>query len=198
MPAPRHATTHPLRVSPLLSLARRLHPQALEMFQRFSLTYHLGESFYSNPDHNLMGFVIEEAVYAPLCPKPVTSRFTPCAPAAGPAHCSRAAAVDYGYGGDPPEESSWRAESRERWADRAPPGQRTEMARSFEETMLEKAPDTVLVHFVADAEVIAERMRAEPSEHVSASGGQIMPQVVRAQPQPPLESAFHLFPSRDP
>ena len=46
--------------------------------------------------------------------------------------------------------------------------------------MLEKAPDTVLVHFVADAEVIAERMRADPSEHVSASGGQIMPQVVRA------------------
>ena len=90
-----------------------------------------------------------------------------------------ARATDYGYGGDPPEESSWRAESRERWADRAPPGQRTEMARSFEETMLEKAPDTVLVHFVADAEVIAERMRAEPSEHVSASGGQIMPQVVR-------------------
>ena len=36
------------------------------MFQRFTLTYHLGDSFYSNPDHNLMGYVIEEAVYAPL------------------------------------------------------------------------------------------------------------------------------------
>ena len=57
--------------------------------------------------------------------------------------------------------------------------------------MLEKAPDTVLVHFVADAEVIAERMRADPSEHVSASGGQIMPQVVRAQPHPPPASFAH-------
>ncbi len=43
-----------------------VHPQFLEMFQRYSLTYHLSDSFYSNHDHNLMGFVIEEAVYAPL------------------------------------------------------------------------------------------------------------------------------------
>ena len=43
-----------------------VHPQFLEMFQRYSLTYHLSDSFYSNGDHNLMGFVIEEAVYAPL------------------------------------------------------------------------------------------------------------------------------------
>lgn len=43
-----------------------VHPQFLEMFQRYSLTYHLGDSFYSHGDHNLMGFVIEEAVYAPL------------------------------------------------------------------------------------------------------------------------------------
>lgn len=44
--------------------------------------------------------------------------------------------------------------------------------------MLEKAPDTVLVHFVADEKVLAERMRADPSTHVSASGGQVMPQIV--------------------
>lgn len=43
-----------------------VHPQFLEMFQRYSLTYHLGDGFYSHGDHNLMGFVIEEAVYAPL------------------------------------------------------------------------------------------------------------------------------------
>ena len=79
--------------------------------------------------------------------------------------------------------------STQRWADRAPPGQRTEMARSFEETMLEKAPDTVLVHFVADAEVIAERMRAAPSEHVSASGGQIMPHI-EEEPRVPLMLHF--------
>ena len=44
----------------------QVHPQFLEMFQRYSLTYHLDDGFYGNPDHNLMGFVIEEAVYAPL------------------------------------------------------------------------------------------------------------------------------------
>ena len=41
-------------------------PQIVEMFQRYSIHYHLSETFYKNPDHNLMGFVIEEAVYAPL------------------------------------------------------------------------------------------------------------------------------------
>ena len=46
--------------------ALAVHPQFLEMFQRYSLTYHLGDGFYSHGDHNLMGFVIEEAVYAPL------------------------------------------------------------------------------------------------------------------------------------
>ena len=46
--------------------AKNTHPQFLEMFQRFSLTYHLDPGFYGAPDHNLMGFVIEEAVYAPL------------------------------------------------------------------------------------------------------------------------------------
>ena len=43
-----------------------LHPQALEMLQRYTIEYHVSEAFYSNPDHNLMGLVIEEAVYAPL------------------------------------------------------------------------------------------------------------------------------------
>ena len=43
-----------------------VHPQVKEMFQRFLITYHLSESFYSQPDHNLMGLHIEEAVYAPL------------------------------------------------------------------------------------------------------------------------------------
>ena len=45
---------------------RQIHPQFLEMFQRYSLTYHLRQAFYDRPDHNLMGYVIEEAVYAPL------------------------------------------------------------------------------------------------------------------------------------
>ncbi|MCZ6676777.1 MAG: hypothetical protein O7E52_05960 [Candidatus Poribacteria bacterium] len=43
-----------------------LHPQALEMLQRYMIEYHISEAFYRNPDHNLMGLVIEEAVYAPL------------------------------------------------------------------------------------------------------------------------------------
>lgn len=45
---------------------RSLHPQALESFQRYQLEYHIREHFYHNADHNLMGAVIEEAVYAPL------------------------------------------------------------------------------------------------------------------------------------
>ena len=43
-----------------------VHPQALEMLQRYMITYHVSDAFYSYPDHNLMGLVIEEAVYAPL------------------------------------------------------------------------------------------------------------------------------------
>ncbi len=30
------------------------------------INYHVSDAFYSHPDHNLMGLVIEEAVYAPL------------------------------------------------------------------------------------------------------------------------------------
>jgi hypothetical protein len=43
-----------------------LSPRLKEMFQRYIIEYHLNPSFYSDPDHNLVGFHIEEAVYAPL------------------------------------------------------------------------------------------------------------------------------------
>ena len=42
------------------------HPQIKEMFQRFMMDYHASAAFYDAPDHHLMGFHIEEAVYAPL------------------------------------------------------------------------------------------------------------------------------------
>ena len=102
----------------------QVHPEFLEGFQRYILTYHVRPHFYDNPDHNLLGFVIEEAVYAPLY---------------------------YGYGcKDSPAPH------------RSPEGQRTEMARRFEQQMLELAPDTVLVLFKAETEVIAGRMRDTP------------------------------------
>ena len=43
-----------------------LSPTLKEMFQRYMINYHFHEAFYSDPDHNLVGFHIEEAVYAPL------------------------------------------------------------------------------------------------------------------------------------
>ena len=43
-----------------------LSPRLKEMFQRYIIEYHLNPLFYSDPDHNLVGFHIEEAVYAPL------------------------------------------------------------------------------------------------------------------------------------
>ncbi|MCZ6676406.1 MAG: hypothetical protein O7E52_04065 [Candidatus Poribacteria bacterium] len=43
-----------------------LSPRLKEMFQRYIIQYHLNPMFYSDPDHNLVGFHIEEAVYAPL------------------------------------------------------------------------------------------------------------------------------------
>jgi hypothetical protein len=52
-----------------------------------------------------------------------------------------------GYGGS-------EATSDSRGVQRANAGQRTEMARTFEEQMLDKAPDTVLVHFKADPKAI--------------------------------------------
>ena len=45
----------------------RLSPQLKEMFQRYMIEYHFHPSFdYSAPDHNLVGFHIEEVIYAPL------------------------------------------------------------------------------------------------------------------------------------
>ena len=41
-----------------------LSPKLKEMFQRYVIEYHLGSSFYEYPDHGLVGFHIEEAVYA--------------------------------------------------------------------------------------------------------------------------------------
>ncbi len=43
-----------------------LSPRLQEMFQRYMIEYHLQPAFYSYPDHLLVGFHIEEAVYAPL------------------------------------------------------------------------------------------------------------------------------------
>ena len=43
-----------------------LHPQIKEQYQRFIMSHHLESSFYANHDHNMVGFHIEEAVYAPL------------------------------------------------------------------------------------------------------------------------------------
>ena len=95
-----------------------------------------------------MGFVIEEAVYAPLY---------------------------YGYGGEEELE-------RNRWSgQRAPSGQRTEMARQFEAQMLAKAPDTVLVHFKAAPDTIRKRMSSHPDQHRSASGGAVVRQLVQPE-----------------
>lgn len=43
-----------------------LSPSLKEAFQRYVIEYHTHESFYQDPDHNVVGFHIEEAVYAPL------------------------------------------------------------------------------------------------------------------------------------
>ena len=43
-----------------------MSPELQAMFQRYSREYHLLPSFYADPDHMLVGFHIEEAVYAPL------------------------------------------------------------------------------------------------------------------------------------
>ena len=45
---------------------KHAHPQVIESLQRYAIEYHVHEQFYRNPDHNLMGVAIEEAVYAPL------------------------------------------------------------------------------------------------------------------------------------
>ncbi len=43
-----------------------LSPKLKESLQRYMIHYHLVPDFYGDPDHNLVGFHIEEAVYAPL------------------------------------------------------------------------------------------------------------------------------------
>jgi hypothetical protein len=43
-----------------------LSPSLKEMFQRYHMDYHLQPAFYANNDHKMVGFHIEEAVYAPL------------------------------------------------------------------------------------------------------------------------------------
>ena len=94
-----------------------LSPRLKEMFQRYIIEYHLQHAFYSDPDHNMTGFHIEEAVYAPLY---------------------------YGYGG------------------KGEYAERTTLARAVENTIMEVAPDTVLILLKASAEVIAQRMRENP------------------------------------
>lgn len=62
-----HFTIPSTELSPEAAASyKAVHPQVKEMFQRFLLSYHLSEGFYSQHDHNLMGHHIEEAVYAPL------------------------------------------------------------------------------------------------------------------------------------
>ena len=43
-----------------------LSPVLKEQFQRFQTEYHLQPDFYTEDDHNMVGFHIDEAVYAPL------------------------------------------------------------------------------------------------------------------------------------
>jgi hypothetical protein len=47
-------------------LFMRMSPDFRERFQRYQLDYHLHPSFYAANDHLLIGYHIEEAVYAPL------------------------------------------------------------------------------------------------------------------------------------
>ena len=62
-----HFTIPSTELSPEAAASyKAVHPQVKEMFQRFLISYHLSEGFNSQPDHNLMGLHIEEAVYAPL------------------------------------------------------------------------------------------------------------------------------------
>ena len=42
-----------------------LGPELKEMFQRYQFSYHLENQLYNDSDHILVGFHIEEAVYAP-------------------------------------------------------------------------------------------------------------------------------------
>ena len=42
-----------------------LSPNLQESFQRYHMEYHMSRSFYSDPHHVMVGFHIDEAVYAP-------------------------------------------------------------------------------------------------------------------------------------
>ena len=43
-----------------------LSPRLKESFQRYHMEYHLSPSFYGDDHHNMVGFHVDEAVYAPL------------------------------------------------------------------------------------------------------------------------------------
>ena len=43
-----------------------LSPSLKEMFQRYHMEYHLQPAFYGDDDHNMVGFHIDEAVYASM------------------------------------------------------------------------------------------------------------------------------------
>jgi hypothetical protein len=58
--------THPHLPDDELENAKALRPMAREMFQRYIIEYHLGMRFTKNPDWFVVGFHIEDAVYAPL------------------------------------------------------------------------------------------------------------------------------------
>lgn len=49
-----------------LDQVQGLSPRLKEHFQRFQIEYHLSPGFYGDSHHNLVGFHIDEAVYAPL------------------------------------------------------------------------------------------------------------------------------------
>ena len=43
-----------------------LSPYLRQLFQLYMMNHHFHDTFYSKPDHNLVGFHIEEAIYGPL------------------------------------------------------------------------------------------------------------------------------------
>ena len=43
-----------------------LSPALRESFQRYHMEYHMSRSFYADPHHVMVGFHIDEAIYAPL------------------------------------------------------------------------------------------------------------------------------------
>lgn len=94
-----------------------LGPQLKEMFSRYQFAYHLSDQLYRDSDHILLGFHIEDAIFAP--------RY-------------------YGFG------------------KKGEYGDRSNGVRAVEMEIMEKAPETVLVHMKATPEVIRERMRTSP------------------------------------